>query len=71
MMRKKRKNKDIQKNRMGLNNLLFTLGLSSLFIIVGIIYQFLLKQTESMSKEQMLNKKEIAQLKIDRDIVTT
>ena len=70
MMRKKRKNKDIKENRMGLNNLLFTLGLSSLFIIVGIIYQFLLKQTENMSKEQILNKKEIAQLKIDKDMLT-
>ena len=42
----------------------------NLFIIIGIIYQFLLKQTESMTKQRVLRKKKIEQLKIDKDMLT-
>lgn len=65
-MRRKRKRRNI-KNKKGLNSLLFTLGLASLFIIVGIIYQFLLKHTDSLNDKQIHSRKQISKLKLDID----
>ena len=66
-MRRKRKKQNTKKDAKGLNSLLFTLGLASLFVIVGIIYQFLLKHTDSINNEEINNRRLISKLKLDID----